>query len=267
MKNVQISMAETSDKYAEFLEKFKPKKTTDDCYTPENVYQAIKGWVLRTYKIRDDQIVRPFWPGGDYERFNYPDGCVVLDNPPFSILSEIVGFYNENGISFFLFAPYLTNFGTGKACCHVITGGSIEYENGARVDTSFLTSLDDRLVVGSPELGRLIKEQDDANVAKKRRELPKYAYPDHVLTASMVGYMAKHDTPYELKKSDAVHIRLLDAQRGHGKALFGSGFLLSDQAAAEKAAAEKAAAEKAAAIRWPLSEREKEIVRMLGGKT
>lgn len=28
MKNVQISMAETSDKYAEFLEKFKPKKTT-----------------------------------------------------------------------------------------------------------------------------------------------------------------------------------------------------------------------------------------------
>lgn len=37
------------------------------------------------------------------------------------------------------------------------------------------------------------------------------------------------------------------------------GLLLSDRIAAEKAAAEKAAAE-----RWDLSEREKEIVRMLG---
>lgn len=42
------------------------------------------------------------------------------------------------------------------------------------------------------------------------------------------------------------------------------GLLLSDRIAAEKAAAEKAAAEKAAAERWDLSEREKEIVRMLG---
>lgn len=40
--------------------------------------------------------------------------------------------------------------------------------------------------------------------------------------------------------------------------------MLSDRIAAEKAAAEKAAAEKAAAERWDLSEREKEIVRMLG---
>ena len=28
--------------YFDFVEKFKPKKTTDDCYTPENVYEAIK---------------------------------------------------------------------------------------------------------------------------------------------------------------------------------------------------------------------------------
>jgi hypothetical protein len=41
--------------------------------------------------------------------------------------------------------------------------------------------------------------------------------------------------------------------------MFGSGFLLS-----EKAAAEKAAAEKAAALRWELSEREKKIIRGLG---
>jgi len=46
--------------------------------------------------------------------------------------------------------------------------------------------------------------------------------------------------------------------------MFGSGFLLSEKAAAEKAAAEKAAAEKAAAQHWGLSEREKKIIRGLG---
>lgn len=41
-------------------------------------------------------IVRPFWPGGDYEDFDYPTGCVVIDNPPFSILSKIVRFYEDH---------------------------------------------------------------------------------------------------------------------------------------------------------------------------
>lgn len=27
--------------YDSFLEKFKPKKTTDDCYTPANIYEAV----------------------------------------------------------------------------------------------------------------------------------------------------------------------------------------------------------------------------------
>ena len=46
----------------------------------------------------------------------------------------------------------------------------------------------------------------------------------------------------------------LDSQKDDDKSLFGSGFLLS----------EKAAAEKAAAHRWPLSERELAIVKSLG---
>lgn len=29
-----------NDEYNEFVDKFKPKKTTDDCYTPDNVYEA-----------------------------------------------------------------------------------------------------------------------------------------------------------------------------------------------------------------------------------
>lgn len=37
------------DEYAEFLQKFERKKTTDDCYTPENIYGAVLDWASRRY--------------------------------------------------------------------------------------------------------------------------------------------------------------------------------------------------------------------------
>ena len=75
--------------YDGFVEKFKPKKTTDDCYTPPAVYDAVLQYVREKYNIDDDvPIVRPFYPGGDYENYDYPEGCVVVDNPPFSIFAK-----------------------------------------------------------------------------------------------------------------------------------------------------------------------------------
>ena len=98
-----------SQSYEEFVDKFKPKKTTDDCYTPPKVYQAVLDYVMETYQIPEDtQVIRPFFPGGDYENAEYPEGCIVVDNPPFSIFAKIVDFYLQNGIKFFLFAPSLT---------------------------------------------------------------------------------------------------------------------------------------------------------------
>ncbi|WP_288842806.1 hypothetical protein [uncultured Megasphaera sp.] len=35
-----------NETYEEFVEKFKPKKTTDDCYTPPDVYEIIKAYAL-----------------------------------------------------------------------------------------------------------------------------------------------------------------------------------------------------------------------------
>ena len=98
------------DEYKAFVEKFKKKKTTDDCYTPPNIYDAIADWVAREYGLSRADFVRPFFPGGDYQRFDYPPGAVVVDNPPFSILAEIVAHYRDTGRRFFLFAPTLTLF-------------------------------------------------------------------------------------------------------------------------------------------------------------
>ena len=76
-----MTREEKFNDYEGFVEKFKPKKTTDDCYTPPAVYEAVKDWACRKYSIDPACTVRPFWPGGDYEHFDYPAGAVVLDNP------------------------------------------------------------------------------------------------------------------------------------------------------------------------------------------
>ncbi len=61
----------------------RPRKQRMIVFTPEIVYDTIKNWAISHYKLGDAQILRPFYPGGDYEHETYPDGCVVIDNPPF----------------------------------------------------------------------------------------------------------------------------------------------------------------------------------------
>ena len=105
-----MEAAGSAKAYEDFKEKFKPKKTTDDCYTPENIYDVIAGWVANEYNLDRADFVRPFFPGESYQDRHYPEGCVVVDNPPFSILAEIITWYAQRGIRFFLFGPGLTIF-------------------------------------------------------------------------------------------------------------------------------------------------------------
>lgn len=273
-----------TEEYRAFVDKFKPKLTTDDCYTPENVYQAVKDWAVRHYGLEGRKVLRPFYPGGDYQGAEYPEGCVVIDNPPFSILSEICRWYSEREIPYFLFAPTLTLFSVAAGGCnYVLAGVGVTYENGAVVNSSFVTNLGAWKIETAPELYRLVKAADDANRHEAAAELPGYMYPPEVLT-SAVCRLAKYGQTLQIRAVDAVFVRALDAQRAEGKAIFGSGFLLSEQAtvertaveraaaeraaveraAAERAAVERAAAERAAATKWALSDRERALVQSLG---
>lgn len=254
------------DDYKNFVDKFKTKKTTDDCYTPPEVYNCILRYVSEKCNIRGSEIVRPFYPGGDYENCEYPDGCIVVDNPPFSIISQIVRFYIERDIKFFLFAPHLTLFSANVECCRIVVGASITYENGAIVKTSFMSNLfDDVTVMSDPFLYRELERINEL----KKVNLPRYKYPNSVLTVSSMQWCVERGVSMQFKKEDLYHIGRLDSQKPHKKGIFGAGFLLSERAAAERAAAEKEAAEKEAAekdniIIWELSEREKEIIKSLG---
>ncbi len=265
--------------YEKFVRKFTDApKTTDDCYTPENVFQAIAEWVCAEYGVKPEEIVRPFWPGGDYERAEYTEGCCVVDNPPFSIITRICRFYIGKKTRFFLLAPTLTLFGGRDLdACFIPCGVTITYANSAKVNTSFITNLDDCRVRSAPVLYQAVKRENDINEKAATKQLPKYCYPDHVLTAAAAYQYSHYGVDYRLEKRDCTWISAMDAQRDAGKAIFGGGFLLSERAAAERAAAERAAAERAAAERaaaeraaahvWQLSDRERDIIKALDARS
>ena len=255
---------ERSEEYDAFVDKFKPKLTTDDCYTPQNIYETIRDWAVEHYGLQGAPVVRPFYPGGDYEHETYPDGCVVIDNPPFSILSQICRFYMERGIRFFLFAPALTLFSIAAGTCNYLPMSCrITYENGADVRTSFVTNLGNWKIETVPELWALVDAVNAQNTNECAAELPGYTYPDCVMTPIRIAPTSRW-MALRIPASDASFARALDAQREQGKTIYGASFLLSEKAAAEKAAAEKAAAEKREQFVWELSDREKAIVAALG---
>lgn len=252
--------------YQEFLKKFEAKKTTDDCYTPAPIYEAVAQWVAREYNVNHANFVRPFYPGGDYQREQYKPEDIVVDNPPFSILSKILNFYRERGIRFFLFAPALTLFSSSSSssCTAICAQVTITYENNASVCTSFLTNLDDpdiRLRT-APDLYALIKKADDENRATQRVEIPKYEYPDNIVTSSMAGLLCNHGIRFTVRVSESELCSQLDSQRESGKTIFGKGYLISDAKGAELKEARRQA-EEARKKEWKLSDREREIVERL----
>lgn len=257
----------TGETYDEFVKKFEAKKTTDDCYTPPAVYDAVKAWAVKEYGINEAKIVRPFYPGGDYENYDYSGGAVALDNPPFSLVSKIVDFYQERNVPFFLFCPGLTFFSTmvGRPeITGIVIDVGIIYENGANVPTCFLTNLDDaNMVRTAPDLDRKIKEIQES----EKVGLPKYTYPNEVVTASRLKKLTKAGTTITIPKNGGHMIRRLDVQKPIKKGIYGAGMLINSERAQEfAAAAERAAAEQAAAERahvFKLSESERAIINEL----
>lgn len=239
--------------YDAFVEKFKPKLTTDDCYTPPEVMDAVNGFVARRFGRDPATFVRPFFPGGDFENFDYPDGCVVVDNPPFSIYAHIVRYYLARGIGFFLFSPSLTTFVYGADCCYYVANATVVYENGAIVNTSFVTNLDgENRVVVDAGLTRAVNEANErANKANKKR-MRSVQYPAEVVSSAILGKLCGR-ADFRIPKKECAYARKLDC----GQRIFGSGLLISERVAAERMAARECTV-------YELSEREREIVRGFG---
>lgn len=241
MKQKQLKLFETEDilnfrrkqtlQYDEFTAKFNlsHKKTTDDCYTPPEVYNCVRDYFLEQFPDwKDRPIVRPFCPDGDFERFDYPDSCVVIDNPPFSISAKIVRWYIDHNIQFALFAPHQTCVVRDTDITYYIANVKITYENGAVVNTSFVTNHESEYrMVDAYELGRRIKEAQGKTLGRKCV----LSHSKNIITPALAGKFLGCGA-LNIRKDECAY-----TDKEGNRELFGVGFLISDRKAEELAEA------------------------------
>ena len=267
--------------YEEFVAKFKKNapKTTDDCYTPQPVYEVVKEYALKPAGLTEETCtpVRPFYPGGDYRNYDYPADAYVIDNPPFSILSKIRRFYMERGIKYFLFAPSLTCINPNIDDTIICANSDIIFSNGAILKVSFATNAANRefRLITAPALKKRLEEifQHDKKIyGKETKKLKSYIHPKNTFTARDIALTSRTD--FFIRRTES---RCVCKIGSHEK--FGGAYLLSDRAAAElekaraaaelekaRAAAELEKARAATAIQLKFSTEQEDIIKQLNEK-
>lgn len=116
----------------------------------ENVYSlavrnCVKNHVLTTYSLTLSgyTAVEPFYNGDDYTTVD-PTNEVVVDEPPFSQLMDILNYYRTNGVYFFLYIPALCDVTalTRHSRTLIDTGVPLTKRNDVTTFTSFITNLE-----------------------------------------------------------------------------------------------------------------------------
>ncbi len=125
----------------------------------------------------------------------------------------------------FLFAPTLTMFSNKKKLQlhnNSFAALVLHTKNGAVVNTSFITNLDDPdlQIRTAPALYKAIKLADNKTLAAIKKQLPKYSYPDNVITSAKLYPFAKYGIDIKIKKSQCHFIRALESQRAKKKRVF-----------------------------------------------
>lgn len=201
-----------------------PRHTSDECHTPPDVYQALADWVVDRFGLNRSTFCRPLYPGGDYQSFDY-SGRIVVDNPPFSILSKILHFYDENNIRFFLFAPALTAFPSAFYLnfSHIFVGraNNITYDNGASISTHFVTNLFEKPIICSDKyLEKSILKQP----SQQSKALKKTTMADDEFHGARCQTLSKY---YDfIIPCDEVEWA---GKTAEGKKMFGGGFRLKKE--------------------------------------
>ncbi len=133
--------------------------------------------------------------------------------------------------------------------CTIAVNASIVYENGAKINTNFVTDMEPGVaLMSAPTLRARLDEVCDRLERQQKKKLAKLAFPDDVLTAARCGWFSAHGTDFSVRWDECACIGSIGAKQIHG-----DGLLLNSRAAAERAAAERAAAERAAAIKLELT--------------
>lgn len=244
-----------NDEYNDFVEKFKPEASTDECYTPKEVYDKVCDFVEEEYGVSRDNFVRPFYPGGDYQKYEYKDTDIVVDNPPFSIENKILDYYNSNNIKYFLFCDELTVIGrlTNKRKSSIIIADCrITYENEAIVNTNFVTNLDEK-----PK----IKVRKNFLKNDLSSETKIYKLPQEAISIKELSQLSRSGYEMDIDADDFVHVNRLE----NCKHIYGGNIILKSSIAKSihNTIKDIKAKKENEAIIVEFNDKEKEILRRL----
>ena len=109
------------------------------------VRNCVKNHVLSTYSstLSGYTAIEPFYNGDNYTAIDYTNK-VVVDEPPFSQLMDILNYYRTNGVYFFLYIPALCDITalTRHNRTLIDTGATLIKQNDVTTFTSFITNLE-----------------------------------------------------------------------------------------------------------------------------
>jgi hypothetical protein len=145
----------------------------------------------------------------------------------------------------------------------------ITYANGAEVNTSFITNMEDKDIVAKAD-ARLYKMVDDANLSQfegEKKRMPRYTWPKEVIMSPFLHRCAQYGIDFVLKKDEVHLIEELEMQREVGKQIFGKGYLVSNAVLNRRLQAEAIIEQKEDAYVWELSDSEREIIAQLNAKS
>ena len=147
-------------------------------------------------------------------------------------------------------------------CTYIGNGTTITYENGAVVNTSFVTNmLGDLVCTTAPELHRKLYEVNKLTQKQGKKQIERLEYPDCVLRASTLHTFSHCGITFQISSRDGAVVS--KACENSVKGEFGKSVVLSDTATAQKLAAQKLAAQKLAAQKLARSPNSKVIISRL----
>ena len=235
---VEIISTESEKMYKYCVTNGRNINSTDECYTPPAVYDTVLNYAVERYGLQDKHIVRPFIPGGDYQKYVYDKNDVVIDNPPFSMTIKIAKWYIENNIPFFLFINGLYGVSLsrglhGKATVIVTNANVSFYHNGSekRIKLGFVTNLEPKNIVirGDATLTNRL------NGLVNKKSFKRFHYPENFLKNNDILSALQRNVELKLTTDNCLFEDNLDYHKAqmHAKPqrvhVFGGGYLVSDQ--------------------------------------
>lgn len=239
---VEIISAESEKMYKYCVTNGRNINSTDECYTPPVVYDTVLDYAVERYQLQGKHIVRPFIPGGDYQKYVYDENDVVIDNPPFSITTKIAKWYIDHNIPFFLFVNGLYGVSLsrglhGKATV-IMTNANVSFYNKGtekRIKLGFVTNLEPKNIIirGDATLTNKLNGLVD------KKSFKRFHYPDNFLKNNDILAALQRNAELRLTTDNCLFEDNLDYHKAQTHAtsqrveVFGGGYLVNDKLYAE----------------------------------